>query len=199
VIAGAAAAPVSALADFSGDYTVNPPPNGSYQNAAADGTFGAWTGAWNNRNSVTLNTSGAPSTVAMSMPFNANGLTESYTFLVTAAASGIVSFDFAAVAANGAGPTFVDFVDQTTNSTSPLSGTNSFSTSVNAGDIFGFSLSTVYRGSASLTISNFSAPVPPSGSGVPETGSALSLFALGFVGLLAYRVAAGRRGLASAS
>ena len=68
-----------------------------------------------------------------------------------------------------------------------------------AGDIFGFSLSTVYRGSASLTISNFAAPVPPNGNGVPETGSALNLFALGFVGLLAYRVAAGRRDIASAS
>jgi hypothetical protein len=191
LLAGAAAAPVSALADFSGPYSVNPPANGSYANASANGAFGNWTGTWNSIWMVNLNTGSAPSLISMSLPNNLQLNTiDTYTFLVTAAATGLVSFNFSTIINGGS----ILFQDVTTSSSSSLSGSSSFSTSVNAGDIFGFKLTANYLANASLTVSNFSGPLRP--SGVPEQGSTLALFALGFVGLMAYRTAAQRRAVA---
>ncbi|MGZ4982687.1 MAG: hypothetical protein ACXV9Q_01180 [Chthoniobacterales bacterium] len=191
LLAGAAAAPVSALADFSGPYSVNPPGNGSYNNATANGAFGNWTGAWNGLGTVNLNTSSAPSQIVMGITNSAQfNSTETYSFLVTAAAAGLVSFNFSANNSNGS----VMFLDMTTAFSSSLSGNSSFSTNVNAGDIFGFKLTATYIGSSSLLVSNFSGPRPT--TGVPEQGSTLALFALGFVGLMAYRTAAQRRAVA---
>ena len=189
LLAGAAAAPVSALADFSGPYSVNPPANGTYLNTSANGAFGNWTGAWSNPSSggVSLNTSTAPSLIGISLNDSAFNTTGTYSFLVTAAATGLVSFDFSGSNFNGS----VLFEDTTTSFSSALNGVNLFSTNVSAGDTFGFKLTATYFGSASLTVSNFSGPVPTT-NGVPEQGSSLALFALGFVGLMAYRATARR-------
>ena len=193
LLAGAAAAPVSALADFSGPYSVNPPANGTYNNAATNGAFGSWTGTWTNigggSDVVSLNTGSAPSQIAMSLS-NHQVTTEIYSFLVTAAATGLVSFNFSA---NNNINSSITFLDVTTSFSFALNGNSSFSTNVNAGDIFGFRLTQNYFGDSSLTVSNFSAPRP---TGVPEQGSTLALFALGFVGLLTYRAAAQRRAVA---
>ncbi|MDQ6623234.1 MAG: VPDSG-CTERM sorting domain-containing protein [Verrucomicrobiota bacterium] len=195
LLAGAAAAPVSALADFSGPYSVNPPANGNYTNAATNGAFGNWTGTWNNNGAsgtASLNTVSAPSQVAMALGNNVV-LSESYSFLVTAAAAGLVSFNFSA---NNNNFSSIAFLDVTTSFSFALAGNSSFSTNVNAGDIFGFKLTQNYFGNSSLTVSNFSGPQQP--SGVPDEGSTLALFALGFVGLMAYRTAAQRRAVARA-
>jgi len=192
LIAGAAAAPASALANFSGDYAVNPPPNNFYTDAGANGAFGTWTGTWNGislLSSVTLDTTGAPNSIAISMPTSFASF-DTYTFLVMAAASGMVSFNYVATA-NGSMSS--SFVDVTTMTSSPLSGSSSFTASVNAGDLFGFSLSAGYLGSGMLTVSNFSGPVPSNGGGVPDQGSTLALLAAGFVGLLGFRAARARR------
>ena|SRR5450755_2811274 len=192
LLAGAAAAPVSALADFSGPYSVNPPANGNFSAAATNGAFGSWTGAWSNNGIVNLNTVSAPSSITMSIgDFGNTNPTATYSFLVTAAATGLVSFNFST---SLTGLSTILFQDITTASSSSLSGSSSFSTSVNAGDIFGFKLTATYFNSAGLTVSNFSGPLRP--SGVPDEGSTLALFALGFVGLMAYRAAAQRRAVA---
>src|SRR5450755_508298 len=94
LLAGAAAAPVSALADFSGPYSLNPPANNQYLNGSANGAFGNWTGAWNNFQTVILNTVSAPSQLTISVNDQEFNTTETYTFLVTAAATGLVSFNF---------------------------------------------------------------------------------------------------------
>ncbi|MGZ4982688.1 MAG: VPDSG-CTERM sorting domain-containing protein [Chthoniobacterales bacterium] len=185
---------MSAFADFSGPYSVNPPANLNYLQAATNGAFGNWTGAWNSVGGMTLNTVSAPSALNILM-FNAaqSGSTETYSFLVTAAATGLVSFNFSGNTGNGS----VIFTDMTTAFSSSLLGSGLFSTNVNAGDIFGFKLTATYIGNSGLTVSNFSGPIPT--TGVPEQGSTLALFALGFVGLMAYRTAAQRRAVARAS
>jgi hypothetical protein len=195
LLAGAAAAPVSALADFSGPYSVNPPANGTYNNSAANGAFGNWTGTWTFSSGpsspfLSLNTNSAPSQISMSLGNNVVN-TETYSFLVTAASTGLVSFNFSA---NNNTFSSIAFLDVTTSSSFALAGNSSFSTNVNAGDIFGFKLTQNYFGNSSLTVSNFSGPLRP--SGVPDEGSTLALFALGFVGLMAYRTAAQRRAIA---
>lgn len=204
MVAGAAmAAPAAALADFSNSYTVNPPPNGFYTGTNTNGSFGTWTGTFTDAgfSSVSLNTASAPLSVAFNIsrqtagPFS--GLS-SYTFLVQAAAAGLVTFDYSALSGGGS------LAQYTVNGSSfnNLSGTGNISFNVSLGDTFGFAVRAAYGTSASLTISNFSAPVPQNGNGggpsngVPDTSSTLALFALGFVGLLAYRAALQRRAFA---
>jgi hypothetical protein len=189
-MAGVAAAPVSVLANFSGDYAVTPPPPGSYSNAAATGTFGNWNASLPGMGlvgSTTLDTTGAPNQISLST-FSNNGPDHDYKFLTTAAATGLVSFDFTAVLNNNNAS--ASFVDETTMTSSPLTGSGLFSIPVASGDMFGFELTASYvnghSGSAALTISNFSAPEPS--TGVPDNGSALALLAFGFVGLLAFRM-----------
>src|SRR3954469_10387655 len=92
-IAGAAVAPLAAMADFSGDYAVTPPAAGTYSNASATGSFGNWTGTWNTIGDVSLDTSLAPNQISMSITPHtfSTDFNGDYTFLVQAAASGLVS------------------------------------------------------------------------------------------------------------
>jgi hypothetical protein len=183
IIAAVTAPTAAALANFSGDYSLTPPANSVYSNSAANGMFGNWTGTEVNNlfDFITLDTTGAPSSLTISVSFDS---VEQYNFLVKAAATGLVSFDFSEF---GGG---VTFVDQTSAFSSSLTGSGMFSATVSANDIFGFQLSANYLGSDGITITNFSAPEPS--SGVPDQGRTLNLLALGFVGLLAYRAAAAR-------
>jgi hypothetical protein len=202
-IAVATAAPLSALADFSGDYAITPP-SGSFADASTNGTFGKWTGTrttssglpWFAEGHTTLSTLLAPDQLSMSGNAGINDEVTNnvdYTFLVTAAASGLVSFDYVRTSSL----TFVNlsdllFVDQTTNQAVSLTeGAHTFSANVSAGDVFGFHLFFQYPGSGSLTITNFSAPEPT--TSVPDQGSTLALLTFGFIGLLAYRANTARR------
>lgn len=202
-IAVATAAPLSAMANFSGDYTVNPPANGVYTDSAANGSFGNWTGTWTGSDNInfiqaTLDTTAAPAGISIRVEAPSQ---QDYTFLVTAAASGLVSFDYVSAVLDpgdpsGPGVNNIEFVNQTTNSASSLNISGMFSTAVSVGDIFGFHLTNNYQGSVILTVTNFSAPGSPSQS-VPEQGYTLGLLAFGFVGLLAFRATAARRSVSA--
>ena len=196
LIAGAAAAPVSAWANFSGSYTLNPPVNGVYPISSTTTTFGSWTGTWNSIGAATVDTSGAPA----SLDLKATGLSggqftdTTLTFLVTAAASGLVSFDYLSTLTGGFGDKVTEY---TTNGSSftTITSTGTVSFNLSLGDTFGFRVRANYLNSAELLLTNFSAPEPAqngNNNGVPDQGSALALFALGFVGLLAFRASANR-------
>jgi hypothetical protein len=200
-LAGVAAAPLTALADFSGDYAVTPPAAGSYSNASATGAFGNWTGTWDNLGNLNLNTSLAPNQISMSIGSFSTDSFGNYTFLVQAAASGLVSFDYVSNATGTLdfGGTTAAFIDQTSSTSMSLTGSGMFSQTVAAGDIFGFQISYGYEAAVALTISNFSGPEPAAPqNGVPDQGTTLGLLAFGFVGLLAYRAAARRQSVIGA-
>jgi hypothetical protein len=203
-IAVATAAPLSALADFSGDYALTPPANGSFADASTNGTFGSWTGTrmtssgppWFAEGHTTLSTLLAPDQLSMSGNAGINDEVTNnvdYTFLVTAAASGLVSFDYVRTSSlTFVGGSDLMFVNQTTNQAVSLTeGAHMFSANVSAGDIFGFHLFFQYPGSGSLTITNFSAPEPTNNAA--DQGSTLALLTFGFIGLLAYRANSARR------
>lgn len=177
-LAGAAAAPASVLANFSGDYSVTPPPPGVYANANAIGTFGNWTASDTGRGDPSLDTMSAPSQISMNLNQGPFVGTSVYSFLTTAAATGLVSFNYSTL---GSGNAF--FVEG--NTLFPLIGSGAFSQPVTSGDSFGFEVTTGYQTNEALTISSFSAPEPS--AGVPDSGSTLALLAFGFVGLMAYR------------
>jgi VPDSG-CTERM motif len=184
-MAGAAAAPVSVLANFSGDYSVTPPSANLYLNSNAVGAFGNWT-ASSTGSTQSLDTTAAPNQISLDLSRDAHPGTSTYDFLVTAATTGLLSFNYAASTSfgfNGFAATL--FVDQTTNASVPLLGSGPFSFLVNAGDVFGFELQAGYSSQAALTVSNFSAPEAV--AAVPDAGSSLALLAFGFVGLLAFR------------
>ena len=161
-VAGAAAlgAPAIAQADFSGPYAHA---NWTFTQAG-DSSFSA------NLTTLTLTGSNNGSTL--------NALTE---YTIAADASGTVSFnwnyssvdslnwDYGGFSVNGV------FTTLAFNSTP---GSGSFSTSVNAGDVFGFWVFSQdsIGGAGVLQITNFSGPVA-----VPEPGS-LGLLAMGTVG-----------------
>lgn len=205
LIAGAAAAPVSAWANFSGSYTLNPPANGVYTNSSTSGTFGTWTSSWNSIGAPTVDTSGAPASLNLSIAAVGGGQFADgiLTFLVTAAASGLVSFDYLSTFGVGTGNHVTQYTANGSVFTD-VTGSGSISFNVSLGDTFGFRVRSNYHSTAGLLISNFSAPEPQNGNGggpsngVPDRSSTLPLLAIGFVGLFAYRAAARRRGLAAA-
>ena len=191
-MAGVAAAPVSVMANFSGNYAVTAPPPAVYSGAGATGTFGQWNATLFSvslsSGPTSLDTTGAPDQISLSTSAHGDAApSQNYKFLTTAAATGLVSFDFTAVLNNSNAS--ASFVDATTMTSTPLTGSGLFSLPVASGDTFGFELTasyTSFNGSAALTISNFSAPEPS--TGVPDNGSTLALLAFGFVGLLAFRM-----------
>lgn len=154
-------------AGFSGAYA---PANWSLTNSNADGFV------------VPLN---APTSITITGGNNgslSSGLT---TYVTTAAASGLVSFDWNYSTQDDSA--FFDpfgfvlngsFTQLTDDSLSGQSG--SFSTSVTSGDTFGFYVSTVDNifGRGSSVISNFVAP-----ASTPEPTSVLGLLALGGLGI----------------
>lgn len=176
-MAGAAAAPVSALANFSGSYDVTPPAPGFYTNTP--GPYGNWTASFSGPGNKSVDTTAAPNQISLSADQGFAVGTGDFTFLTTAAATGLVSFNYVATGSGG-NAFFVQGMTLT-----PLIGSGPFSTPVTSGESFGFELTTSYVTDVALTISNFSAPEPA--AGVPDNGSTLALLAFGFVGLLAHR------------
>ncbi|PSN15352.1 PEP-CTERM sorting domain-containing protein [filamentous cyanobacterium CCT1] len=142
------AEPVHAF-DFTGSYT---PANFTLTNENADGF---------------VDTSGAPASISITGGDNGSFFSGSTKFLTTAAAAGLVSFNWNYSTLDGP---FFDpfgfslngtFTQLTDNNGGQLqSGTALFN--VLLGDVFGFEVQTVDNiiGSATATISNFSAPEP---------------------------------------
>jgi VPDSG-CTERM motif len=183
-IAGAAAAPVSVLANFSGAYSVTDPshPAGVYFDTP--GAFGNWTAFLSGPADGTLDTTGAPNQISLDLTQGPHVGTGDYQFLTTAAATGLVSFSYTAQLTNSFSANAAAYFFEGS-TLFPLLGSGPFSLIVMAGDSFGFVLITGYTTEAALTISSFSAPEPS--AAVPDKGSTLALLAFGFVGLLAFR------------
>ncbi len=181
-VLGTIGAVETADADFIPPYALNPPPNGTYTGASANGVFGNWTSSLtfvptsdslvtNQPTSVTLNIQNITFPIA----------TDNFDLTAPAAGSGTVSFDWALTGS----VTFGYLVNGsfTLIATGPQSSSSSFA--VAAGDVFGFRLIANYGGDGGVTISNFAAPIPePSISMLAVTGA---------VGLLALRALRRRR------
>jgi hypothetical protein len=151
------------------------PANWTFTNTNADGS---------------VNTSNAPTSIALTGGNNGpvnSGITY---YTIIAAGDGIVTFDWSYVTSDGRGSFFDPLVlllngtptQQLTDNNGGLNqtGTNSFS--VSAGDTFGFGIETLdnMQGAASTTFSNFSVPSAPAAA-VPEPMTILgTVTALGF-------------------
>jgi hypothetical protein len=161
---------VSAHADFSGPYALNPPDAGVYDLLAGPSQgmpFGGWTGHAN-AGFLRVDTSLLPGTLVLNT-LGAQRPVGGF-FLTQAAAAGTVNFDYT-IAGQGTG-SFGWFNSRSVAyESTPLvtvtdlnPGTYPGEFSVEAGDYFGFSVSAtgVFLGAAQriVTIENFSAPVP---------------------------------------
>ena len=156
-------------ADFEGPYGLTPPAPGVYSGPPLGTNFGQWS-VWGFQ--ATVNTSNAPVRLVLEVPahsFYANGLQ----FYTQAAASRRVSFDYTTVSTYpgaikwfrqpaGAPPSYVDL------DSGPVGQPQHFDFKVDAGDLFGFSLSSGGcvvmpddPWSHTLTVENFSASVLP--------------------------------------
>src|SRR3979411_2867908 len=97
IAATAATAVHEAAADFSGPYTVNPPPNGSYSNPASGTTFGSWTSTVTSLFSTTVDTSIAPDSLILFMSQTSVPNSKQFLdFTTTSVGSGLLSFDWSA-------------------------------------------------------------------------------------------------------
>ena len=173
---------------FDTPYEVNPPDNGVYtETSSGSTTFGAWTFLVSETTiiSAVLDTSSTPTSLLLSMDnTGSTGLnTLAFTAVVPlSATAGLVSFDYNYVENFDSFLATANF-GYTKNSTLTLitaaSGSSSYSFSVDPGDTFGFVLNSSYYSQASVTITNFSAPVPEP--------SVLALLATGFAGILGMR------------
>jgi hypothetical protein len=162
----AAASGASAATVF-GFQTPYAPINWTFTNSNADGS---------------VNTSGAPASISLTGGDNGSNSSGTTNYTTTAAAAGTVTFDWNYSTADG--PFFDPFgyllngsFTQVTDNGGDVvqNGTSTFN--VLAGDSFGFRIFTVDNlfGRASVTISNFSAPIP-------EPSTVLSLLVLGGLG-----------------
>ena len=177
---------------FNTPYQVNPPANG-VDTASVSGTesFGAWTATFTSASggrTRTVDTSAAPGSLYLGLSTSSDFVIvpDSFAFAATVpgdAPAGLVSFDY--------DYSEIDFDTQTsfayTKNGTPqtiasVTGSSTFSFSVNPGDTFGFVLSSSYYFSSnSVTITNFNAPA------VPEP-SALALLATGVGGVIGLRL-----------
>jgi protein with PEP-CTERM/exosortase system signal len=169
------AIPAVAEANFSGPYAVS---NWTFQN-----TGGSINGS--------VNTSGAPSSILLiggssgNATANGPGTTD---FTITAVAAGVVSFNwtyssFDSTDAEGGNFLLNGVPFLLSANYAGASGT--FSIPVNQNDVFGFEVYSLFNryGQGMLNISNFNAPT----GSVPDSGSTLSLLALGASGLAMLR------------
>jgi len=177
---GAVSAATAARADFSSPYELTPPPPGNYSGANVNQTFGAWTGATDNLNSTQpfIDTSGAPSSLSLGDTFNFDNFlrSENLNFTTTIQGNGNLQFNWNFTSTNGS-----QFGYTLDNVFTSLASSNAASTTtvpVTAGDVFGFRVITTYRGSSSVAISNFAAPVPEPGVAALAATGALGLIAL---------------------
>jgi hypothetical protein len=123
----------------------------------------------NNNANGSVNTSGAPASISITGGDNGSFQPGSTTFFTTAAAAGLVSFDWNYITQDVDGPNFDPFgyvlngfFTQLTNDDGADSQFGTASFNVALGDIFGFEVQTVDNafGGATATISNFNAPEP---------------------------------------
>lgn len=178
-LAAASSASAATGFGFQGEYD---PSNWIFTNSNADGS---------------VNTLGAPASISLTGGNNGSGFSGTTDYTVTAAASGTVMFDWAystqdslqfspdcsTLPNNFCDPFSVLFNGVETILLVPGGGNpqnDTFMLDVMTGDTFGFRVSTADNlfGSATLTISNFKAPVT-----TPEPTSVLSLLALGALGV----------------
>jgi len=162
----AAASSASAATVF-GFQTPYAPINWTFTNSNADGS---------------VNTGGAPASISLTGGNNGSGGSGTTDYTTTAAAAGTVTFDWNYSTADGSfwdpfGYLLNGSFTQVTNDGGGVvqNGTSTFN--VLAGDSFGFRIFTRDNlfGWASVTISNFSAPIP-------EPSTVLSLLVLGGLG-----------------
>ncbi|MFM6321705.1 MAG: PEP-CTERM sorting domain-containing protein [Microcystis panniformis] len=165
-LAAASGASAATVFGFQGPYA---PINWTFTNSNADGS---------------VNTGGAPASISLTGGDNGSDNFGTTDYTTTAAAAGTVTFDWDYSTADIDGPFFDRFgyllngsFTQVTNNGGGVvqNGTSTFN--VLAGDSFGFRIFTTdnISGRGSVTISNFSAPIP-------EPSTVLSLLALGGLG-----------------
>ena len=168
---------MTASADFSGYYA---PSNWLVGHAPDNATdFGS------------VETTGAPGSITLIGSNSGSGLASRVDFSIMAQAAGTFSFNWAYYSTDIDGAVYdpAGFLKngqfQLTDDLGANSQSGQFSLLVAAGDVIGFHVTTLDNeaGSASLTISNFSAPVPEPAS--------VAMMALGLLGLAG--VAAARR------
>jgi hypothetical protein len=162
-------APTAAQADFSGPYT---PSNWTFSNGSGDGS---------------VDFSGAPASITITG--SDNGSADNTDFTITAAGTGLVSFNFDWSSLDAPGFDSGGFLlnDAFTFLADTDGASGSESIPVNAGDTIGFRVTTDDAAfePGVLTISNFSAPVGVVST--PEPGT-LILVALGAAGLAVGRL-----------
>jgi hypothetical protein len=183
-----------AAADFSGPYTLNPPPNNTYTGAAALGTFGQWASSltFTDPSVIDQLVTNAPTSVQLAL--NNVKLTptaiDTFDLTTTVAATGALSFDWNFQdLSNGVLSTAISFGYTLNGAFVQLATTTSQTGTtvvpVTAADTFGFRLVANYGGNGTVTITNFAAAVPE---------PAISfLVASGAVGLLVLRATRCRR------
>ncbi|MBC1194326.1 PEP-CTERM sorting domain-containing protein [Microcystis aeruginosa BLCCF158] len=166
-LAAASGASAATVFGFQGPYA---PINWTFTNSNADGS---------------VNTGGAPASISLTGGDNGSNSSGTTNYTTTAAAAGTVTFNWNYSTADTDGGPFGDrfgyllngSFTQVTNDGGGLvqNGTSTFN--VLAGDSFGFSIFTEDNccGRGSVTISNFSAPIP-------EPSTVLSLLVLGGLG-----------------
>ena len=183
---GAAAA---TNAQFIGDYSLESPPAGTFNNPASPSTFGQWhlTEVSSNLDETTVVTTTNGASLGLFAMVGPSATYVSLDFSTVAAASGNVSFDYSTVFA-GSGYSF-RFYDNSGYVLSVFgSGSSTATFAVTSGETFGFRLTSAYSSGSYVgaTITNFSAPM----AAIPEagtTGLLAGCAALGFVGLVGAR------------
>ena len=141
----------------------------------------------------------AGQTLKLHGPDNGSGDFGYTDFTVAAAAAGLVTFDFLYTSLDFPGNDEAGYLIN--NQYIAIANSHNMSGTidipVNVGDIFGFSIlsSDNTFGEGILTITNFSAPLPPTGSDVPEPGT-LSLLTAA-AGVIVFRLARSKRQIES--
>jgi hypothetical protein len=140
-----------------------------------------WTTTVTNGGDGSVNTGGAPASIALTSSNNDIG-PSNVDFTIAAAASGLVSFNWSYLTSDEDGPGFDPFgyllngsFFQLTDDEGLDSQSGSTSFAVTTGDIFGFRAASNDSefGSATTTITGFAAPVPLESDALPIVGSTL--------------------------
>ncbi|TVP61409.1 MAG: PEP-CTERM sorting domain-containing protein [Nodularia sp. (in: Bacteria)] len=173
VVALSVAGTAQASSGFAGSYD---PTNWNFNNTNANGF---------------VNTTGAPASITITGGNNGSGQPGQTAYTTTAAASGLVSFDWSYETDDLDGSSFDPFFFLLDGVFTQISvnglfdtQTGMFSQFVNEGNTFGFAVNTTDNalGAASATISNFHAP-----QAVPEPTSMIGILGLGAFGVTSLR------------
>jgi MYXO-CTERM domain-containing protein len=169
----------TAQADFSSPYQLTPPAAGNHSVSNSNISFGAWTAVSTLATGANANTSSAPSSLLLGLSNGTVGAgNEQFNFNATVQGSGPLSFNWS-FTTNGLAPTQFGYtVNGAFTSLATTNANGLANISVNAGDVFGFRLFANYNGSDSVTISNFSAPVPEPSIAMLVAAGVVALFLL---------------------